>query len=74
MKYRAKCTKCETMISTLYRKPIIVQDSKDTYIEVRTEKEADLIETINNATGVINEKFAELTLLLFKKTYKGNGS
>lgn len=73
MKYRAKCTKCETMIRTLYRKPIIVQDSKDTYIEVRTEKEADLIETINNAAGVTNDKFVELAHLLFKKSHEGNG-
>lgn len=72
MKYRAKCTKCESMISTLYRKPIIVHDRDDAYIEVRTAKEADLIETINNAIRVSNDKFIELALLLFKKNHERN--
>lgn len=72
MKYRAKCTKCESMISTLYRKPIIVHESDDDYIEVRTEEEADLIETINNAQRVSHNKFIELAILLIKKNHERN--
>lgn len=73
MKYRAKCTKCETMLRTLYRKPVIVKDGEVNYIEVRTKKEADLIETINDAIHVSNDKFIELALLLFKKNRERNG-
>lgn len=73
MKYRAKCTKCEDMISTLYRKPTIVHENDNAYIEVRTKMEVDLIETINNAIRVSNDKFIELALLLFKKNHERNG-
>ena len=49
MVYRAKMTRILSTIETLYnlKKYTIVQDSKDSYIEVDNEDEAELIERLN---------------------------
>lgn len=49
MKYRAKCTYCISQMANLYdwKKSYICHDQQDTYIEVDTIEEAELIELIN---------------------------
>lgn len=62
MKYRAKCTKCDKLINSVYPTNAnnYVRDAKELYVEVETLKEADLVETINNASIAIFENFCEL--------------
>lgn len=49
MKYRAKFTRILSTIENLYnfKKHDVVRDSKDAYIEVDTEAEAEVIESLN---------------------------
>lgn len=49
MKYRAKFTRILSTIENLYnfKKHNVVRDSKDAYIEVDTEDEAEVIEELN---------------------------
>ena len=63
MKYRAKCTKCDKLINSVYPTNAnnYVRDAGNLYVEVGTMKEADLIETINNASIAIFESFCELS-------------
>lgn len=51
MKYRAKCTNCMAQMSCLYdeRENPFVRDALDVYVEVDTEREAELIELLNDA-------------------------
>lgn len=50
MKHRAKMTYCIPQMMNVYEngKAPICKDEKDTYIEVDTEEEAELIEEIND--------------------------
>lgn len=50
MKYRAKMTYCIPQMMNVYENgnANVCKDAKDTYIEVNTEEEAELIEEINN--------------------------
>lgn len=70
MKYRANCTYCEPMIRACYSDNRFVKDGKNLHVEVNTEKEADLIETIDNAVQKTNSSYRELIYLTFhrKKT------
>lgn len=66
MKYRAKITNCISHIRNVKRYANItaIHDAKDTYIEVNTEEEADLIEDLNYTMGkavTIYTKLIELT-------------
>ena len=65
MKYRAKCTKCDKLINSVYPTNTnnYVRDAKELYVEVATIEEADLVETINNATIAMQESFCELAKL-----------
>ena len=49
MKYRAKCTWCAPLLMNCkkYAKAYYPHDNRDTYIEVDTTEEANLIETLN---------------------------
>lgn len=49
MKYRAKFTRILSTIESLYnfKKHSVVRDSKDAYIEVDTEAEAEVIEALD---------------------------
>lgn len=51
MMYRAKITDCYQVIESIYdmKKMCVYQDSKDTYIVVDTEEEAENIELLNEA-------------------------
>lgn len=50
MMYRAKITYCIPQVQNIekYEKSYICTDAKDTYIEVTSEKEAELIEELND--------------------------
>lgn len=65
MKYRAKCTKCDKLINSVYPTNAnnYLRDAHELYVEVRTMKEAHLVETINNASIAIQECFCELAKL-----------
>jgi hypothetical protein len=63
MMYRAKCTCILSTIDNIYdlNKFYILRDSKDAYIEVPTEYEAECIERINKAE--IEKRKATLDLI-----------
>ena len=56
MKYRAKCTKIISFVDSHYNMNAYqkVRDAKDTYIEVDTPEEAELIEEINRHQEAIS--------------------
>lgn len=52
MKYKAKCTYCHILISNLYdmSEKVTSYDGKNWEIEVETQREANIIETLENLT------------------------
>lgn len=69
MKYRAKCTYCIAQMANTYpdrRKYPMPTDKNDTYIEVDTEKEADLIEAINYHMRIAYEHLQNLITYIEK--------
>ena len=65
MVYRAKITKIYNTIEDIYnfKKHHVVTDSKDAYIEVDTEEEAEIIEEMNK----LKEQFNKLHIDLIEK-------
>lgn len=66
MVYRAKITKIVSYIDTIYSLNCYnrVKDSRDVYIEVTTEEEAELIEKINDTQAkLILQKMMLVDLL-----------
>ena len=70
MVYRAKITRIFSTIENIYnlRKYNVVRDSKDSYIEVRTEEEAEIIEKMNN----LKTEFDKLHIVLLEKTNRND--
>ncbi len=62
MKYRAKITRIFSDIESCYNlnKYNIVKDSKDSYIEVDTEEEAETIEHLNKLKEEYNKDYIKL--------------
>lgn len=62
MKYRAKCTWCLSQIANLYNKKTayLCHDKTDTWIEVNTEEEAELIEELNKQLRKTTETYTRL--------------
>lgn len=62
MMYRAKCTNCIQLIECRYnfKKHYVCHDKNDTYIEVATEAEAELIEELNKVQGKSRELYTRL--------------
>lgn len=69
MKYRAKMTRIQSTIENYYniKGCTLIQDSKDTYIEVDTESEAEVIEELNRLEEQRIKKEKELSMNLSKK-------
>lgn len=70
MVYRAKITRIFSTIENIYnlRKYNVVSDSKDSYIEVRTEEEAEIIEKMNK----LKTEFDKLHIVLLEKTNRND--
>ena len=70
MVYRAKITRIFSTIENIYnlRKYNVVRDSKDSYIEVRTEEEAEIIEKMNK----LKTEFDKLHIVLLEKTNRND--
>lgn len=62
MVYRAKITRIFSKIESIYNfnKNHVVTDSKDAYIEVITEEEAEIIESMNNMQEQLDKLYIEL--------------
>ena len=65
MKYRAKITNCIQLIECRYnfKKNYVCHDKYDTYIEVDTEAEAEIIEELNRVQGKSIELYSQLVEL-----------
>lgn len=68
MKYRAKITNCIQLIECHYNfeKNHVCHDKYDTYIEVDTEEEAEIIEELNKTTSRTTELYTKLRDLTSK--------
>lgn len=68
MMYRAKITDCYQVIECIYdmRKMFVCHDVKDTYIEVKTEEEAELIERLNEAQKRSKELYTQIMNIVHK--------
>ena len=62
MKYRAKITNCIQLIECCYnfKKHYVCHDKHDSYIEVDTEAEAEIIEKLNDLQGQCRELYSQL--------------
>lgn len=69
MIYRAKFTRILSTIENLYnfKKHNVVRDSKDAYIEVDTEAEAEVIESLNRLEAERVSLMAKLHSLIESK-------
>lgn len=69
MKYRAKFTRILSTIEWFYnfKKHNVVRDSKDAYIEVDTEAEAEVIEALNRLEAERNSLWIKLHCILETK-------
>ena len=68
MRYRAKITDCFQVIECIYdmRKMCVCHDFQDTYIEVETEEEAELIERLNEVQKRSRELYTQITNIINK--------
>lgn len=68
MKYRAKITSCAHLIDNLYdfENAYICKDERDTYVDVKTEEEADLIEQLNRHQEESQRIYRELQKAILK--------